>query len=68
MQWIEVNVAVTHEAVEAVADMLTSIGSKGVAIEDPQLRRIPRLLPSALIMLMMRSWKNAWQRLTSSWR
>lgn len=37
MQWIEVNVAVTHEAVEAVADMLTNIGSKGVAIEDPQL-------------------------------
>ena len=37
MQWIEVNVAVTHEAVEAVADMLTSIGSKVVAIEDPQL-------------------------------
>ena len=37
MQWIEVNVAVTHEAVEAVADMLTSIGSKGVVIEDPQL-------------------------------
>lgn len=37
MQWIEVNVAVTHEAVEAVADMLTSIGSKGVAIEDQQL-------------------------------
>lgn len=37
MQWIEVNVAVTHEAVEAVADMLTSIGSKGVAIEDLQL-------------------------------
>ena len=37
MQWIEVNVAVTHEAVEAVADMLTSIGSKGVAIEDPKL-------------------------------
>lgn len=37
MQWIEVNVSVTHEAVEAVADMLTSIGSKGVAIEDPQM-------------------------------
>lgn len=37
MQWIEVNVSVTHEAVEAVADMLTSIGSKGVAIENPQL-------------------------------
>lgn len=37
MQWIEVNVAVTHEAVEAVSDVLTSIGSKGVAIEDPQL-------------------------------
>ncbi len=37
MQWIEVNVRVTHEAVEAVADVLTGIGSKGVAIEDPQL-------------------------------
>lgn len=37
MQWIEVNVAVTHEAVEAVADVLTNAGSKGVAIEDPQL-------------------------------
>lgn len=37
MQWIEVKVAVTHEAVEAVADILTSIGSKGVAIDDPQL-------------------------------
>ena len=85
MQWIEVNVAVTHEAVEAVADMLTSIGSKGVAIEDPQLINdlrnsgtwelcdIPEqenteVLPSALIMLMMRSWKNAWRRLMSSWR
>ena len=35
--WIEVNVAVTHEAVEAVAEILTEAGSKGVAIEDPQL-------------------------------
>lgn len=37
MQWIEVNVAVTHEAVEAVADIMNSVGAKGVAIEDPQL-------------------------------
>lgn len=37
MQWIEVNVAVTHEAVEAVADIMTSVGAMGVAIEDPQL-------------------------------
>ena len=35
--WIEVNVAVTHEAVEAVSDILTEAGSKGVVIEDPQL-------------------------------
>ena len=35
--WLEVNVAVSHEAVEAVADILTEAGSKGVAIEDPQL-------------------------------
>lgn len=37
MEWIEVNVAVTHEAVEAVADVLTSMGTQGVSIEDPQL-------------------------------
>ncbi len=37
MQWMEVNVQVTHEAVEAVADILTSAGTSGVAIEDPQL-------------------------------
>lgn len=37
MQWIEVNVAVTHEAVEAVADIMNSVGAKGVAIEDLQL-------------------------------
>lgn len=37
MQWIEVCVAVTHEAVEAVADVLTSMGTQGVSIEDPQL-------------------------------
>lgn len=37
MDWIEVKVAVTHEAVEAVADVLTSLGTQGVAIEDPQL-------------------------------
>ena len=35
--WIEVNVQVTHEAVEAVSDILVSIGAHGVAIEDPQL-------------------------------
>ena len=29
MQWIEVNVAVTHEAVEAVADIMNSVGAKG---------------------------------------
>ena len=37
MQWIEVNIQTTHEAVEAVADILTSVGATGVAIEDPQL-------------------------------
>ncbi len=37
MQWVEVNVQVTHEAVEAVADILTNAGATGVAIEDPQL-------------------------------
>lgn len=37
MQWIEVNIQVTHEAVEAVADILTAAGTSGVAIEDPQL-------------------------------
>lgn len=37
MQWIEVNVQVTHEAVEVVADILTAAGTGGVAIEDPQL-------------------------------
>lgn len=35
--WIEVNVAVIHEAVEVVSEILTEAGSKGVAIEDPQL-------------------------------
>ncbi len=35
--WMEVNVAVTHEAVEVVSEILTEAGSKGVAIEDPQL-------------------------------
>lgn len=35
--WIEVNVAVTHEAVEVVSEILTEAGSKGVAIEDPKL-------------------------------
>lgn len=37
MEWMEVNVAVTHEAVEAVADVMTSLGTQGVSIEDPQL-------------------------------
>ena len=31
--WIEVNVAVTHEAVEVVSEILTEAGSKVVAIE-----------------------------------
>lgn len=35
--WIEVNVQVTHEAVEAVSDILVSVGAQGVAIEDPKL-------------------------------
>lgn len=35
--WIEVNVQTTHEGTEAVADILTSVGAQGVAIEDPQL-------------------------------
>lgn len=37
MEWLEVKVAVTHEAVEAVADLLTEAGSKGVVIDDPCL-------------------------------
>lgn len=37
MNWIEVNVQVIHEAVEAVSDILVSVGAHGVAIEDPQL-------------------------------
>ncbi len=35
--WLEVNVAVTHEAVEVVSEILVEAGSKGVAIEDPEL-------------------------------
>ncbi|MBO5168075.1 MAG: 50S ribosomal protein L11 methyltransferase, partial [Phascolarctobacterium sp.] len=35
--WIEVNIQVTHEAVEAVSDILVSVGAHGVAVEDPQL-------------------------------
>ncbi len=37
MNWIEVNVQVTHEAVDVVSDILTTAGAHGVAIEDPQL-------------------------------
>lgn len=37
MEWVEVSVQVTHEAVEVAADILTSVGAAGVAIEDPQL-------------------------------
>lgn len=37
MQWVEVSVQVTHEAAEVTADILTSVGAAGVAIEDPQL-------------------------------
>ncbi len=35
--WIEVQVGVTHAAMEAAAEILTEAGSKGVAIDDPQL-------------------------------
>ncbi len=35
--WIEVQIGVTHETVDVVSDILTSVGAQGVAIEDPQL-------------------------------
>ncbi len=37
MNWMEINITVTHEAEEAVADVLNSAGAKGVVIEDPLL-------------------------------
>ena len=37
-EWLEVSVKVTHEAVEAVAELLRETGARnGVLIEDPQL-------------------------------
>ncbi|MCX7923214.1 MAG: 50S ribosomal protein L11 methyltransferase [Clostridia bacterium] len=35
MKWIEIKIKTTEEASDAVAEMLTSIGAGGVAIEDP---------------------------------
>ncbi len=35
--WIEVQIGVTHETVDVVSDIFTSVGAQGVAIEDPQL-------------------------------
>lgn len=41
MDWLEITVTTTREAVEAVADLFTRLGSGGVIIEDPQeLQRI----------------------------
>lgn len=37
MKWLEVSIIVTHDAEEAVADILSSAGAKGVVIDDPQL-------------------------------
>ncbi len=35
MNWIEISIKTTGEAVEAIADMLTGFGANGVAIVDP---------------------------------
>ncbi|MDD6569944.1 MAG: 50S ribosomal protein L11 methyltransferase, partial [Acidaminococcus sp.] len=36
--WLQVSIKVTHEAVEAVADLLRDVGARnGVEIEDPLL-------------------------------
>ncbi len=35
MKWIELRIKTTEEASDAISEMLTSIGSGGVAIEDP---------------------------------
>jgi len=35
MKWIELKIITTEEASDAISDMITSIGSGGVAIEDP---------------------------------
>ncbi len=34
-QWVEVKVQITHEAVEAVADIFNSLRAGGVVIDDP---------------------------------
>lgn len=36
-QWVEVKVQITHEAVEAVADIFNSLRAGGVVIDDPLL-------------------------------
>lgn len=35
MQWLELSVSTTHEAIEAVANILHEAGANGVVIEDP---------------------------------
>ena len=35
MKWIEIKIITTEEASDAISEMLTTIGSGGVAIEDP---------------------------------
>lgn len=37
MQWIEVSIQTTHEAADAMAEIMRSAGAMGVAIEDPKL-------------------------------
>lgn len=40
MKWYEIRIKTTEEAYDAICEMLTSIGSGGVAIEDPnEIRR-----------------------------
>ncbi len=36
MQWLELSVSTTHEAIEAVANILYEAGANGVVIEDPR--------------------------------
>jgi len=35
MKWNEIRIKTTEEAYDAISEMLISIGSGGVAIEDP---------------------------------
>ncbi|WP_089966981.1 50S ribosomal protein L11 methyltransferase [Lihuaxuella thermophila] len=37
MNWIEVNIHTSHEAVEAVSHLLQELGADGVVIEDPEV-------------------------------